>query len=235
MYLALPAHLHMLNFSLQPAHGPPTCISSLRGDEDYIKRPENAFILFRRECCLRKNEAEAATVQGGDPVTRRQHQADLSKTISQQWRSLSVEERKYWDDLAKRRKKEHQEMYPWCVYQPIRSDNKKKKEGKKDKRDRTTSMSRIRCTGHDEHVFVCVDRGLGGLQPMSSDGSLYGAYGYANGTCGSVPEVEVVDLTNFDMSESEGQGQAQPQPLPLSFSMSGSGGSLAIDTRKLFA
>ena len=84
-----------------------------RGDEDYIKRPENAFILFRRECCLKKNAEEAAAAaaagdQGGEETQtqRRQRQADLSKTISQQWRSLSAEERKYWDDLAKQRKKE---------------------------------------------------------------------------------------------------------------------------------
>ncbi|KAH8101669.1 hypothetical protein DFH11DRAFT_1523470, partial [Phellopilus nigrolimitatus] len=41
----------------------------------------------------------------------RQRQADLSKMISQQWWSLSAEDRKYWDDLAKQRKKEHEEMY----------------------------------------------------------------------------------------------------------------------------
>ena len=34
------------------------------------------------------------------------------------------------DDLAKQRKKEHEEMYPWYVYQPTRSD--KSKKGKKD-------------------------------------------------------------------------------------------------------
>ena len=37
---------------------------------------------------------------------------------------------KYWDDLAKQRKKEHEEMYLWYVYQPSRSDRSKK--GKKD-------------------------------------------------------------------------------------------------------
>ncbi|EJC97299.1 uncharacterized protein FOMMEDRAFT_100194, partial [Fomitiporia mediterranea MF3/22] len=35
---------------------------------------------------------------------------DLSKTISYQRRSLFVEERKYWGELAKQRKKEHKEM-----------------------------------------------------------------------------------------------------------------------------
>ncbi|EJD08391.1 uncharacterized protein FOMMEDRAFT_151241 [Fomitiporia mediterranea MF3/22] len=32
-----------------------------RGDEDYIKRPKDAFILFRHEFCSRKNKAEAAS------------------------------------------------------------------------------------------------------------------------------------------------------------------------------
>ncbi|KAL5522919.1 hypothetical protein ACEPAF_1186 [Sanghuangporus sanghuang] len=291
--LALPAHSHTLNFSQPPAPQPAPQAQQVppplppnphahtlqlagterrpkRGDEDYIKRPENAFILFRRECCLRKNEAEVAAAQEGDPVTRRQRQADLSKTISQQWRSLSAEERKYWDDLAKQRKKEHEERYPWYVYQPSRSDKKKKKDestaggkarkekdGKKEKRDRTKSTSRVRGTGaRARNSSACstnstvsttsmsssastVDsEDFSELDSMSGDGSLYGAYGYANGACGSVPEVEVADLTDFDMSESEGpqsQGQAQPLSLPLSFSMSGSGGGLAIDTRNALA
>ncbi|EJD00307.1 uncharacterized protein FOMMEDRAFT_91011, partial [Fomitiporia mediterranea MF3/22] len=43
---------------------------------------------------------------------------DLSKTISYQRHSLFVEERKYWGELAKQRKKEHEEIdeYPWYVY-----------------------------------------------------------------------------------------------------------------------
>lgn len=103
-----------------------------RGDEDYIKRPENAFILFRRDCCLRKNqveaEAAAAAADGNAALTaeRRQRQADLSKTISQQWRALAPAERKYWDDLAKQKKREHEEMYPWYVYQPSRSKKERK-------------------------------------------------------------------------------------------------------------
>ncbi|EJD03351.1 uncharacterized protein FOMMEDRAFT_156750 [Fomitiporia mediterranea MF3/22] len=50
---------------------------------------------------LKKKEVEAVAAAEGDPVTRRQRQADLSKTISNRWCLLSAEERKYWDDLAK--------------------------------------------------------------------------------------------------------------------------------------
>ena len=77
-----------------------------KGDEDYIKRPENAFILFRRKCCEDRNLAQGAGDAGdgdGSP-TKKQRQADLSKTISQQWKCLSPEERQYWEDLAKEKK-----------------------------------------------------------------------------------------------------------------------------------
>ncbi len=78
-----------------------------KGDEDYIKRPENAFILFRRKCCEDRNLAQGAGDAGdgdGSAPTKKQRQADLSKTISQQWKSLSPEERQYWEDLAKEKK-----------------------------------------------------------------------------------------------------------------------------------
>ncbi|EJC97314.1 uncharacterized protein FOMMEDRAFT_163985 [Fomitiporia mediterranea MF3/22] len=58
-----------------------------------------------RECRLRKNEAVAVVIVKGNPVAQRQRQADLSKTISNQSRLLSVEECKYWDNLAKQWKK----------------------------------------------------------------------------------------------------------------------------------
>ena len=79
-----------------------------KGDEDYIKRPENAFILFRRKCCEDRNLAQGAgdagEVDGSTQPTKKQRQADLSKTISQQWKSLSAEERQFWEDLAKEKK-----------------------------------------------------------------------------------------------------------------------------------
>ncbi|KAK2467964.1 hypothetical protein APHAL10511_000259 [Amanita phalloides] len=93
-----------------------------KGDEDYIKRPENAFILFRRKCCEDRQQEEGAS----DAPMKKQRQADLSKTISQQWKSLSPEERQYWEHLAKEKKKEHEQMYPNYVYRPQRSKDKAK-------------------------------------------------------------------------------------------------------------
>jgi len=91
-----------------------------KGDEDYIKRPENAFILFRRKCC---EDRQAALEEATSP-SKKQRQADLSKTISQQWKSLSVDERQYWEHLAKEKKKEHELKYPDYVYRPQRAKDK---------------------------------------------------------------------------------------------------------------
>ncbi|KAH7929922.1 hypothetical protein BV22DRAFT_1116495 [Leucogyrophana mollusca] len=100
-----------------------------KGDEDYIKRPENAFILFRRKCCEDRQLAqeEAAAASALDAPTKKQRQADLSKTISQQWKALSAEERLYWEELAKEKKKEHEQMYPNYVYRPQRTKDRKGK------------------------------------------------------------------------------------------------------------
>ncbi|KAH9932864.1 uncharacterized protein B0H18DRAFT_1115521 [Fomitopsis serialis] len=103
-----------------------------KGDEDYIKRPENAFILFRRKCC---EDRQAADEAAEEPV-KKQRQADLSKAISQQWKSLSTEERTYWEDQAKEKKKEHEAMYPNYVYRPQRiKERAKSKKGKGRKGD----------------------------------------------------------------------------------------------------
>ena len=91
-------------------------------DEEHIKRPENAFILFRRKCCEDRQLEEGAF----DSSVKRQRQADLSKTISQRWKNLPPEERQYWEQLAKEKKKEHEQMYPNYVYRPQRSKDKKR-------------------------------------------------------------------------------------------------------------
>ncbi|KAH7887176.1 hypothetical protein F5I97DRAFT_1113251 [Phlebopus sp. FC_14] len=101
-----------------------------KGDEDYIKRPENAFILFRRKCCEDRQLAQEEAAAAVDGPTKKQRQADLSKTISQQWKALSPEERLYWEELAKEKKKEHEQMYPNYVYRPQRTKDRKGKHAK---------------------------------------------------------------------------------------------------------
>jgi len=108
-----------------------------KGDEDYIKRPENAFILFRRKCCEDRQQAEEEAAKAEGPA-KKQRQADLSKTISQQWKGLSQDERQYWEQKAKDKKKEHEQMYPNYVYRPQRA---KDKDGKT-KANKKSSLSK---------------------------------------------------------------------------------------------
>jgi hypothetical protein len=101
-----------------------------KGDAEYVKRPENAFILFRRKCVeerLQEQEAAeaAAKADATSPKPKRTRQADLSKMISTQWRSLSAAERTHWEDMAKEKKREHERLHPGYVYRPQRKETKK--------------------------------------------------------------------------------------------------------------
>jgi hypothetical protein len=120
-----------------------------KGDEDYVKRPENAFILFRRKCCEdRLSELDSPSTPSDNTsspsgVTKKQRQADLSKTISQQWKSLPAEERQYWERLAKEKKKEHEALYPNYVYRPqrVRDKDGKVRNKKRQPKNQPTSTN----------------------------------------------------------------------------------------------
>jgi hypothetical protein len=98
----------------------PVSPTAKKGDSNYVKRPENAFILFRRKCVEERN----APIDTSNDKSKKPRQADLSKSISQQWKSLSKVERQYWEDLAKEKKKEHEAKYPDYVYRPQRARDK---------------------------------------------------------------------------------------------------------------
>ncbi|KAJ6578472.1 hypothetical protein B0H19DRAFT_1062954 [Mycena capillaripes] len=124
--------------STSSAAGGPEERRPKKGDEDYVKRPENAFILFRRKCCedraLSSTSAPSSIASAPSSADspslavnapgKKQRQADLSKTISQQWKALSPEDRAHWENLAKEKKKEHETLHPDYVYRPQRSSNK---------------------------------------------------------------------------------------------------------------
>ncbi|KAJ7220274.1 hypothetical protein GGX14DRAFT_355339 [Mycena pura] len=82
---------------------------SRKGDDDYVKRPPNAFILYR---------SWKSKVLTGDG--KKYRQVDLNKTIAAQWKALSPEERACWVDLAKTKACEHKMRYPNYRYRPRR-------------------------------------------------------------------------------------------------------------------
>ncbi|KAH8804258.1 hypothetical protein DL96DRAFT_1631581, partial [Flagelloscypha sp. PMI_526] len=51
-------------------------------------------------------------------TVKRPRQADLSKVISQEWKRLSIDERRYWEELAKERKQAHERAFPDYSYSP---------------------------------------------------------------------------------------------------------------------
>ncbi|KAJ7226956.1 hypothetical protein GGX14DRAFT_693062 [Mycena pura] len=85
-----------------------------RGDDDYVPRPPNAFILYRSERCKKM-----------DPSGKKKRQVVLNGIISQEWRELSEEDRAVWEGRAKVKKLEHGIRYPDYVYRPQRRNAKK--------------------------------------------------------------------------------------------------------------
>ncbi|GAA5831179.1 hypothetical protein JCM3766R1_002956 [Sporobolomyces carnicolor] len=89
----------------------------------HIKRPPNAFILFRSHCCgPRANPSEP------DPpgTAHARHLASLdinnsqhvSLIVSQIWKGLKPDDKAYWEQKAKAAKEEHQRLYPDYRYKP---------------------------------------------------------------------------------------------------------------------
>ncbi|KAJ7199665.1 hypothetical protein GGX14DRAFT_373003 [Mycena pura] len=76
-----------------------------RGDEDYVPRPPNPFMLFRSWYCWYWK-------------WRRQPGVNLNDAASREWNAFSPEERAPWEALAKEKKKEHETLYPNYKYKP---------------------------------------------------------------------------------------------------------------------
>ncbi|KAJ7711721.1 hypothetical protein B0H16DRAFT_1627404 [Mycena metata] len=81
--------------------------------------------MARFPCCVGSgpSSADSPSLAANAPG-KKQRQADLSKTISQQWKALSLEDRSYWENLAKEKKREHETLHPNYVYRPQRSGAK---------------------------------------------------------------------------------------------------------------
>lgn len=74
----------------------------------YIKRPCNAFILFR---------SHAVANQLIPKEVEKDHR-NISRIISYMWRSLSPEERRLWDIAAEEERERHRQLHPDYKYRP---------------------------------------------------------------------------------------------------------------------
>lgn len=124
-----PAQLHFFPpassgpFALGGLSASTTALKPRVRKDGHVKRPENAFILFRRHRCLerQKQMSDAKAVAGAKQSKPRQ--ADLSKVISQEWKGLPAHERSHWEMLAKEKKEAHEKQFPDYVYRPRKPRN----------------------------------------------------------------------------------------------------------------
>ncbi|GAA6013627.1 hypothetical protein JCM11491_002731 [Sporobolomyces phaffii] len=90
----------------------------------HIKRPPNAFILFRSHCCAPKGDSSEPDPPGTAharhlaslDINNSQH---LSLIVSQLWKGLKPDERAYWEGKAQAAKEEHQRLHPDYRYKPV--------------------------------------------------------------------------------------------------------------------
>src|ERR1700761_8519459 len=87
----------------------------------YVPRPQNPFILFRKDAveklkALREEEESYNTMDTGP----RRRQADISKEVSRQWKALTPQEKAEWKKKADQLKVEHKSEHPDYHYQPNR-------------------------------------------------------------------------------------------------------------------
>ena len=87
-----------------------------RLSQGYIPRPPNAFMLFRANFVRQKHVPGSIETNHGS----------LSKIIGNIWRGLKLEEKKYWENMAKKAKAAHRERYPNYRFRPV---HKKKNKG----------------------------------------------------------------------------------------------------------
>lgn len=104
--------------------GRPTKSHTRRLDPGYIKRPPNAFILFRSHCCAPETQGDDAPEPPGTAHARHLASLQLSNSqhvsviVSQVWKTLSAEDKAYWEEKARLAKEEHQRLHPDYRYRP---------------------------------------------------------------------------------------------------------------------
>ncbi|KAK0418035.1 hypothetical protein QR680_013339 [Steinernema hermaphroditum] len=89
------------------------------GDQHYIKRPLNAYMMWTRE--------ERKKILADDPK-KKMH--DISREMGERWKSMTDQQKKPYFEKAKAQKAEHKKMlkeHPNWLYQPNKSKGRSKK------------------------------------------------------------------------------------------------------------
>ncbi|BGO93120.1 slightly ste11-like protein [Rhodotorula toruloides] len=122
--------------------GKPVKSHTRKLEPGHIKRPPNAFILFRSHCCQPDSSSSLDPSKPEPPGTAHaRHLASLeinnsqhiSVIVSQVWKGLSAKDKSYWEDKARIAKEEHQRLHPDYKYRP--QQRMRDSAGKKKRRD----------------------------------------------------------------------------------------------------
>ncbi|KAL3235133.1 hypothetical protein RNJ44_02921 [Nakaseomyces bracarensis] len=87
----------------------------------HIPRPRNAFILFRQHMHRQLFPKLTKDKQNcSDNTSSFKTNSECSREIGQKWRNLDPEEKKYWNELARKEKEWHRMKYPNYKYTPTK-------------------------------------------------------------------------------------------------------------------
>lgn len=109
----------------------------------HIKRPPNAFIIFRSHCCAPDQLGPNGVVPPGTPTAQQLSELGItdhrhiSRIVSHLWKSLSPAEKAYWEDKAQQKKDEHAAAHPDYRYKPVYRNKDEVRRRRKTGRDDT--------------------------------------------------------------------------------------------------
>lgn len=82
---------------------------SRKAPEGHVKRPPNAFILFRSHACASNLIP---------PSLRINDHRQISRIVATMWKGLDPADRRIWEEKAQEAKEEHEKLHPTYRYKP---------------------------------------------------------------------------------------------------------------------